>query len=453
MKWMAGLAMAAVVFGPRVAVAGAANDFNGDGASDLATYRAASGTWYVRTLEGEVLENGTSWGPANGWAVPADYSGNGAADLATYDPATCKWYVRESGALGYAPAGWVYFDWPWAFDASSGTWYWFSLASSGEEQWVYGFGGASAGWNTLSESGVAQGWGFFDWPWAYSANDDAWSYLQEGGGQLAVDMAEGNWYQFGSGAAVVADGVEWGFPGGIPVPGDYDGDGRADLGVYDPVGGGWYVRTLADLDAAALHFGTQWGFNGPVHPLGPTAKTVIPLPYDFDEDGIVDLAYYYRGTGMGDTTWNVLGSKDGRQASYVWGSSGSIPAPGKYRSIMDYPAGIAVYKVKYSPGQTDDGTFNTPYMHQFKMGTYGSTLPVAGHDFDGNGWDDHCVYNYGTGAWTIYLNDGLGNGALPDGQTYEQPPTRVVPWGGAGDVPADIFTSLLKACGYGVAPW
>jgi hypothetical protein len=35
--------------------------------------------------------------------------------------------------------------------------------------------------------------------------------------------------------------VAWGWPGAVPVAGDYDGDGKSDFAVFDMATGNWYV--------------------------------------------------------------------------------------------------------------------------------------------------------------------------------------------------------------------
>jgi hypothetical protein len=47
--------------------------------------------------------------------------------------------------------------------------------------------------------------------------------------------------------------VAWGLPNDMPVPGDYNGDGAADVAVYRPSTGQWFVRN---------QFTVQWGRTG-----------------------------------------------------------------------------------------------------------------------------------------------------------------------------------------------
>ncbi len=325
----------------------------------------------------------------------------------------------------------------------------------------------------------------------------------DGRSDLAVyQSSSGLWYVRNLVGGAIIWGGQWGYNGALPVPADYDGDGRTDLGVYDPVSGLWYIRSWhlqqvlvwgrqfggtgfvpvpgdydndgsVDLgiyelatgrwtarrvsDNALIFENRQWGWQGDVRSWErPTTSTVLPVPYDYDRDGTTDIAVYYRGFSMSDSVWYIRGSTGKWWYPTVWGSSGSIPAPGIYRNVVDYntyPAGVTIYKVKYSnAGDGTDGTFNTPYMFQFKLGQYNRTLPVAGHDFDGNGWDDHAVYDYLSGNWTISFNDADGN-ANQQGTSYQQPPRQTLNWGFNGAVPADIYSSIYKACKYSIKPW
>jgi hypothetical protein len=51
--------------------------------------------------------------------------------------------------------------------------------------------------------------------------------------------------------------MNWGVPGDIPAPGDYDGDQRDDIAVFRPSTGVWYAFT----GTAFLQF-SPWGVAG-----------------------------------------------------------------------------------------------------------------------------------------------------------------------------------------------
>ena len=336
--------------------------------------------------------------------VHNDFNGDGSSDLAVYQASSGRWYIRTLSGQVLA----------W------------------NKQWGYG--------GTL----------------AVPADYDG-----DGSTDMGVyDQASGAWYiQTVASSQILVWGTRLGGTGFVPVPGDYDGDGSADLAVYELATGNWTAKSISD--GSYIHSNRNWGFKGDVRAWErPITSTVIPVPYDYDQDGTTDLAIYYRGFGMPDTAWYIRGSTGRNWYPTIWGSSGSLPIPGMYRNVVDfgtYPAGVSIYKIKYSTdsrGRSDgtDGTINTPYMFQFKLGTYARTLGVGGHDFDGNGWDDHAVYDYLNGYWTISYNDADGNGNQM-GNAYQQPPRQVLSWGFSGAVPADIYSSIYAACKYTYKPW
>ncbi|MDD5677179.1 MAG: YDG domain-containing protein [Kiritimatiellae bacterium] len=70
-------------------------DYNGDGCWDMAVYHEASGLWYIRTLNGQVLVFGAGFGGPGYSPVPGDYDGDGYWDVAVYEQTTGKWYIAS----------------------------------------------------------------------------------------------------------------------------------------------------------------------------------------------------------------------------------------------------------------------------------------------------------------------------------------------------------------------
>jgi hypothetical protein len=74
-------------------------DYDGDGRTDMALWRADTGVWAVRTSVSDFTQDlafPQPWGVSGDHPVPGDYDGDGRADLAVWRPGTGVWYVRFS---------------------------------------------------------------------------------------------------------------------------------------------------------------------------------------------------------------------------------------------------------------------------------------------------------------------------------------------------------------------
>jgi hypothetical protein len=242
-------------------------DFDGDGRSDLAVFRASEGNWYrLHSRDGSFAAR--LFGLSTDKLVPADFDGDGKTDHAVFRDGT--WWILGSssgqvavstfGQAGDLPV-------PADFDAdgkadicvfrpSSGTWY---RQNSSNGQFV----GAQFG-----QDGDTPMLGDYD---------------GDGRSDLALFRpATGVWYVSRS-----SDGQTrsdpFGQSGDIPLNGDFNGDGRSDLAVFRPSEGYWYVASAAGVPAQ----------NFDARPFG--ISTDIPLPADYDGDGRTDIAIYRNG--------------------------------------------------------------------------------------------------------------------------------------------------------------
>jgi hypothetical protein len=215
----------------------------------------------------------------------------------------------------------------------------------------------------------------------------------------------------------------WGLSTDVPVPGDYTGDGRADFAVWRPSAHQWFVLP-SPRPGQPVDYNRGWAV-----PIDAAHSPGIPVPADYNGDGMTDFAFADMSTG----TW-VINISRGEPATSpttidssswrldnAWGAPGDIPIPGDYTG--DGKADYAVFRPSSSNPNLGNAGFyilqNMGLPQDFnKTRSYTSTTldgqtPVPG-DYDGDGTIDFASWKASTGTWSVMKNPPSGGGtALP----------------------------------------
>jgi subtilisin-like proprotein convertase family protein len=445
-------------------------DFLGTGQDQLAIYRTSTATWYAA---GAFPASGVPFG----WAgvdepVPADYLGTGRAGLAVYRPTTGEWFIAGMasptafGGPGDIPV-------PGDYDNTGHAQLAVYRPSTGE---FFILGHAAP--IQLGTPGEVPVPGQYDntatshatEPAVYDPTTGVMTILGPGGVARTVQFtpgsipAPGNYdgvagdepaaYDPTTGTLTIAGAtthtVKVGGPGSVPVeaplgyrkppvPGDFVGTGQAQLGLFRPSTGQWFVGATG-VNALGQLAVTNLAVAGV--PFGSGA-TDIPLLADFAGTGHDQLAVYRTS----NSTWYAQGGLP--NAGVPFGGPGDIPVPGNYDGTG--ATEIAVYRP--STGQW----FIAGHAQPIAFGGPGD-IPMPGN-YDGTGTTEIAVYRPSTAQWFIaghaqpisfgwagvdipvpagYDSNGITNIAVyrpTTGQWFIAGHAQPVAFGGPGDIP------------------
>jgi putative transposon-encoded protein len=173
--------------------------------------------------------------------------------------------------------------------------------------------------------------------------------------------------------------VQFGWPALVPVPGDYDGDGKADLTVRDPQSSTWYIPFSSTGQLSVFPFG--W-------------SALVPVPGDYDGDGRTDIALL----DLELATWYVQVSSTGQLLTPQFGWSGLAPVPGDYDG--DGRTDVAVRDVQSSTWYIQESL--TGQLRTVQFG-WSVLVPVKG-DYDGDGKMDVAARDPDSSTWYILLS-------------------------------------------------
>lgn len=282
-------------------------DFDGDGRQDFSVLRFPSGSPQPITLWSQNSTSGTQvvsnfGNAATDFPVPGDYDGDGRDDLALY---------RRGAASG---------------DQS----FFFILRSSNSVVQTIPFGlfGDTAIDRDYDGDGVTD-IAIYRGATASGSQSNWWIRrstvgLTTTGNDLVVP--------FGTAGATPASMFD------VPIPGDYDGDGRFDIAVYRTgfaPDNTYIVRRSSDNVVTFTNFGNF--------------QTDYVVPGDYDGDGKFDLAVARTGAvSTSPLVWWIQNSSNGALRVQTFGITSDNPVQGDYDG--DAKTDIAIYRAGTTAG-------------------------------------------------------------------------------------------------------
>ena len=299
-----------------------------DRKSDLVIWRPGSATWFWLTTSSSfnyAAQGQRQWGNSALGDIPitADMDGDGITDLVVWRPSDGTFYWLTS-STGYAYANQQQKQWgnsalgdkPFVGDIDgdgkgdlivwrpgSGTWFYllsstgYSYAAQGQRQW----GNSALGDRPIIAD--IDGDGLVDFT-VWRASTGTWFWLKS---TANYDVNQQRQVQWGNNAL-----------GDIPMVADLDGDGASDIVIWRPSDSTFYwLTSLSGFNQAAPG----------VRAWGSSAQNDVPMLGDIDGDGAAELIVWRPATG----TWFWLTASGGYsyagQQQMQWGSGAQNDIP------------------------------------------------------------------------------------------------------------------------------
>ncbi|MCC2608081.1 FG-GAP-like repeat-containing protein [Planctobacterium marinum] len=289
-------------------------DYDGDGKTDVAVRKGSLGMNYVLNSSDAKIQRVEFGSQEEDIQVEGDFDGDGIADIAVRRPSKGIWYVQNSSDSNHASErqdgiqrvvfGKQAEDIPVPADYDGDGITDFAVRRASNSMW-YIKNSSGSNYNSANEDGIQRV------KFGLQASDIPVPADYDGDGKADVAFrrpSNSTWYILESSTGEIQR-ITFGLQAtDIPVPADYDGDGKADVAFRRPSNKTWYVLRSSDEVIERIQFGLN------------TAD--IPVVGDYDGDGKADIAVRRESNSM----WYILQSSDGEIGRVNFGKSdGMVP--------------------------------------------------------------------------------------------------------------------------------
>jgi len=288
-------------------------DYDGDGRTDYALRRLVSGQfiWWIALSNGGITQ--TQWGKSGNQVVCGDFDGDSKTDLAVWQSGVAGvaafWILQSSDNVVRIEQFGQSQDNPTVIDDFDGDGktdvaVYRNGPTAGSQSYFY-YQGSS---NNPNKNVTYLPWGVqFDR--AYTGDFDGDGKAEIGVERTIDSVATHFIFNPATGSMRIA---YIGTNADSIIPGDYNGDGKTDIALLRNEGGVrvWYVTT----DLGNTYSIVRWGINN-----------ATPAVGDYDGDGKSDLAVFQNDPSGGGFNFFVMNSSDSSTSAFRWGQNLDFP--------------------------------------------------------------------------------------------------------------------------------